>query len=299
MLAAAVPVVELRERAPLRARSSEEIAMSIPSSGAALRGRRALVTGASSGLGADFARELARRGADLVLVARREAEMQTLAAELRDREGVAVEVVPFDLGATDAPERLHAELAARGLAIDVLVNNAGFGVFGDYLAIPWERERAMLQLDIVTLAGLTKVFGRAMAERGWGRILQVASIGAYQATPTYAAYSAAKSFVLLFGEAVDFELAPRGVRCTVVSPGVTATEFLQVAGQRPTLYQRAFMMQSPQVTRAAVRAMLAGRRSVVPGLGNALLAWSVRLIPRRVATWIAWLTMRAGHATAG
>lgn len=252
-----------------------------------IHGKRALVTGASSGLGVDFARELARRGADLVLVARREQALEQVAAELRRDHGVAVDVVAMDLGERDAPQRLYDTLEARGLSVDILVNNAGFGLHGPFLEIPWEREREMLELDIVTLVHMTKLFARGMAARGEGRIMQIASIGAYQASPTYASYSAAKRFVLDFGQAINHELKGTGVSCTVVSPGVTATQFLEVAGQKPTLYQRLVMMKSPQVARIGVRALLARRASIVTGWMNVLTAWFATLSPRCMSTALA------------
>jgi hypothetical protein len=259
-----------------------------------IRGRWALVTGASSGLGADFARELAARGCPVVLVARREERLKRLAEEIGERHRVDARVVALDLGTPEGPAALHARVRDLGLAIDVLVNNAGFGVHGRFLDIPWERERAMLELDVLSLVHLTKLFTRDMVARGFGHVLQVASIGAFQPSPTYATYSAAKSFVASFSEALAWELRGSGVSVTVVSPGVTATEFLDVAGQRRTLYQRLTMMESPAVARAGVRAMLSRRRHVVPGLGNALTAWSMRLLPRRAQAAIAGLAMTAG-----
>lgn len=257
-----------------------------------IRGKRALVTGASSGLGVDFARNLAARGANLVLVARRQERLQEVAEGLRANNDVEVEIVVMDLASDEAPASLHEQLATAGRAIDILINNAGFGLYGDYLEIPWERERAMIDIDVVTVAHLTKLFARDMVSRGWGRILQISSIGAYQPTPTYAAYGAAKAFVLGFGEAVNFELRGTGVSCTVVSPGVTATEFLRVAGQQPTLYQRLYMMKSADVARIGIEAMLEQRASIIPGLHNSLTTWSLRFIPRKLATYIAWHTMR-------
>ena len=250
-----------------------------------LTGKTSLVTGAASGLGAGFARELARLGSDLVLTARREEQLRALQAELT-AGGTRVTVHPLDLAAPGAPQRLFDELHDAGTTVDVLINNAGFGAFGPFAETPWEREKAMLDIDITALVHMTKLFLPPMLERGDGRILQVSSIGAFQPSPTYATYAAAKSFVLSFGEALNHELRGTGVSCTVVCPGVTATEFLQVAGQSPTLYQRAMMMRSHDVVRAAVRAMLARRSSVVPGLGNALAAFAMRFIPR---TWAAAL----------
>ena len=257
-----------------------------------LNGRRALVTGASSGLGVDFARQLAAMGCALVLVARRAPELEALATDLRAAHGIAVRVIPLDLLSEDADDRLEAQLAAEGLAIDILVNNAGFGVYGPHLELPWAREQAMMRLDMERLVSLTKRFAVGMVARGWGRILNVASIGAYQPTPTYAVYAAAKAFVLNYSEAFAAELAGTGVTVTTLSPGVTATEFLQVSGQKPTLYQRLVMMDSPTVTRLGLKAMLAGRRSLVPGLLNTLTAWGTRLMPRRVQTWVAYQVMK-------
>jgi short-subunit dehydrogenase len=259
-----------------------------------LQGRRALVTGASSGLGADFARVLAEHGCHLVLVARREDRLKQLAEEIAAKHRVDVRVIATSLSEPDAPRELHERLAAEGLEIDVLVNNAGFGVYGPFLSIPWEREREMLQLDIVTVVELTKRFAADMVRRGRGWILQVASIGAFQPTPTYASYSAAKAFVLSFGEALAFELRGAGVKVSVVSPGVTATEFLQVSGQQATLYQRLAMMKSDDVARAGIRAMLRGKPSTVPGLVNKLPAFLMRLTPRRLQARIAHMSMNVG-----
>ena len=260
-----------------------------------LHGRCALVTGASSGLGADFARELAGRGCRLVLAARREDRLRALAEELRAAHGVEVRIEAVDLADGAAREALHERLRAAGVEVDVLVNNAGFGVFGEFLSIPWERERQMLELDVVALVHLTKLFAASMASRGRGWILEVASIGAYQPTPTYATYSAAKAFVLSFGEALAFELRGTGVAVTVVSPGVTATEFLQVSGQKTTLYQRLAMMKSPDVARAGIRALERGRPSTVPGLVNKVPAFLMRLTPRRLQARIAHLSMTLGQ----
>lgn len=256
-----------------------------------LRGKTALITGASSGLGADFARDLAVRGCNLVLVARREDLLRALQEEITARHSVAVRTIPIDLTEPEAPQRLYDRVAEAGADVEVLVNCAGYGLYGEFVAIPWERERNMLELDIITLVHLTKLFVRDMVARDSGYILQVSSIGAYQPSPTYATYSAAKSFVLYFGEALNYELRKTNVSCTVLSPGVTATEFLQVAGQRATRYQRLVMMRSRDVVRIGVESMLKRRGSVVPGRLNALMVWSTRLIPRRVAAALAYRLM--------
>lgn len=255
----------------------------------ALAGRTALVTGASSGLGADFARELARRGSNLVLVARREDRLAQLRSELT---GVTSTVLPVDLADPEAPARLHAELQARQIAVDVLVNNAGFGAFGMELEIPWDKTREMLMVDIVALTHLTKLFARDMVKRGAGHILQVASIGAYQPSPTYAAYSAAKSYVRSFSQALNYELRGSGVSSTVISPGVTATEFLAVSGQKRTWFHNATMMTSAEVAAIGIEAMLKRRYSVVPGLMNRLAALMTFVTPDPVNAAITYRAMK-------
>lgn len=252
-----------------------------------LKGRTALVTGASSGLGVDFARELARRGANLVLVARRRDALEAVAKELRNSHGVEVRVRPADLSDAPSRERLYREL--EGSNVDVLVNNAGFGLFGRFVESDWEPVNQMLQVDMVALSHLTRLFTPGMIRRCWGRILLIASTGAFQPSPTYASYSAAKSYVLSLGVALNHELRATGVSCTVACPGVTATEFFQVSGQRQTLYQRMTIMPSTKVANLAFKALLAQRPLVVIGRLNAFMAWSTRFMPR---TWSAALAYR-------
>ena len=258
----------------------------------ALEGKTALVTGASSGLGVEFARELARQGARLVLVARREDRLKLVQADLQTRLGATVSIVILDLGDPDNPKALYDLLKKQSIAVDMLVNNAGFGVFGMELDIPWERTREMLMLDIVALTHLTKLFARDMVKRGNGYLLQVASIGAYQPSPTYAAYSAAKSYVRSFSQALNFELRASGVSSTVISPGVTATEFLKVAGQKLTWFHKATMMTADEVARAGIRAMLKRRYSVVPGFMNWLTSILTAITPDPINAAITYRAMK-------
>lgn len=257
-----------------------------------LRGRVALVTGASSGFGVDFARILAAHGCTLVLVARREDRLKQLAGELARDHGIATHVVPQDLAAPGAAETLVERTRALGLDVDVLVNNAGYGVFGPFLDVPLARTRAMLAVEVGALTDLTRLFAEPMRARGRGWVLLVSSIGAFQATPGYSTYSAAKSYVLSFGEAIAAELAPHGVKVSTVCPGVAATEFIETAGQRKTLYQRLSMMPSRSVAEAAVKAMLRGKPCRIPGLQNSLPVFLMRFTPRRVATAMAGLFMK-------
>jgi short-subunit dehydrogenase len=259
-----------------------------------LKAKTALVTGASSGLGVDFARRLAQLGCNLILVARREDRLQAVRQELTQHYPVKVEIVVMDLEAPDAAQALYDRTAGSGQVVDVLVNNAGYGLYGEHMDIPWEKEKAMLDLDILVVAQLTKLFVAEMLKRNFGYVLLVSSIGGYQPSPTYASYSAAKSYVLNLGEALNYELRHTGVGVTVVSPGITATEFLKVSGQQPSLYQRLMMMKSEDVTRIGIDAMLRRKPSVVPGLMNAATVWSNRLIPRRMSAMVTELLMKTG-----
>ncbi len=260
-----------------------------------IQGRWALVTGASSGLGADFARELGRRGANLILVARREERLERLSREIAAEHRVETEIIVSDLSIPDARDALLRSLSDRGRAVDILINNAGVGVHGDFLENPWQEEREVIEVDVIALVHLTKMLLPEMVRRGFGRILQVASTAAYQPVPTYAVYGAAKAFVASFGEALNHELRGSGVTCTVVSPGVTDTEFQAVARHEYTSYMHRVQMKSPQVARIAIRALLRRRPSVVPGLHNAAAAWAARSAPRAVSTAVAGFFMQGGR----
>ncbi len=253
-----------------------------------LQSRRALVTGASYGIGADFARDLAARGCNLVLVARNEARLLELAAEITAKHAVQIDFVVVDLAEPRAAERLFEQVSARGLEIDVLVNNAGVGLHGVFGEQSLDRIQEMLRLNIMTLTALTHLFLPKMRERRFGRIVQIGSIASYLAGPLYAAYSASKAYVLSFGESLNEELRGTGVSCTVVCPGMTATNFFEAAGDdKPSLYQRLVSMSSRDVARIGVRAALQGRSSVVTGLLNKIQVLGQMLMPRRLAYFIA------------
>jgi short-subunit dehydrogenase len=257
-----------------------------------LQGKWALITGASSGFGIDFAHLLAERGANLVLVARRVQPMEELAAKLREKHDIRVHIESMDLARAEVADELKARLDAAAIEVDMLINNAGYGLFGDFLERPLTDTLNMLQLNMLGLTELTHVFAKDMVRRGNGQILLISSIGGYQATPLYAAYSATKSYVLLFGEALHDELKDKGVTVTVLSPGVTATSFLAVSGQKPTLYQRMYMMQSRPVAEIGLAALKSGRASIVAGWMNTITAWSNRLLPRFMQRKIAHLAMK-------
>ena len=247
-----------------------------------LAGKWALVTGASSGLGVEFATSLAERQANLVLVARRADRLTQLGAQLESRYRVRTAVEGVDLSTPGAGTTLKRRLDARGIDVDILVNNAGYGLYGSLVDQPLERTLDMLQLNIVTLTELTRLFAEGMVGRGSGHIILVASTLGYQGVPGYAAYAASKAYVLHFGEALHEELRPHGVTVTVLSPGVTATAFGDVAAQRDTGTLRFLMMQPRPVVRSGVAALLRRRSSVIAGAWNNLIVLSNRFTPRRL-----------------
>jgi uncharacterized protein len=266
--------------------------MTMAGSDERLRGKWAVVTGASSGLGREFAMQLAAKGMHIVAAARREERLEQLGRDIAGRFDTRVLPVPVDLSSEAGAQELHEAVTRERIEPFVLVNNAGFGLHGPFLSIPWDQERAMLDLDIVSLVSLTRRFGEDMVRRGEGHIVQVSSMAGYLAIPAYASYAAAKAFVLHHGIAIGKALRGTGVRVTVLSPGITATEFQQVAGQGLSLSQRIAIMQPDTVVRAGIRAMLRGRTSVVPGALNKLAIGIIRILPRGLAARIAGTVMR-------
>jgi uncharacterized protein len=246
-----------------------------------LYGKTVLITGASSGLGAEFARQFAALGCKLILVARRLERLQKLQAEILERFNTSIECIKMDLTEPNAPEQLFTQLEESGNAVDVLINNAGFGLFGEFLMMPWEHLHRMLELDVIAFTHLAHLYANDMIKRNSGYILLISSTGAFQPTPTYAVYSAAKSYVLSLGESLHYELRHTSVKVTVLCPGSTRTEFLEVAGQRPTAFQRAVMLNVEKVVRIGIKALLKGRASVVSGGINTFFAWGTRLLPRQ------------------
>jgi uncharacterized protein len=247
---------------------------------AAVAGKRALITGASSGLGLEFADLLAAQNVNLVLAARRREPMEKLAVDLRRKYGVDVVVEAIDLASPGAAARLKSSLDARSVTIDILVNNAGYGLHGDFRETPIERTVDMIQLNMTALTELTYLFGRDMASRRSGYILLVASLLAFQAVPGYAAYAATKAYVLALGEALHDEFRPHGVVVTSLCPGHTATGFDAAAGATASSLLRLLTMNPRPVADSGLRALLQGKAMVVAGLPNKMAAFSNRLTPR-------------------
>jgi short-subunit dehydrogenase len=234
-----------------------------------------LITGASAGLGVDFARQLAARGERLVLVARRKDRLVALAAELGNAR-----VVALDLGEAGATARLMADLAAHGERVACLVNNAGFGLAGRFADLDGPRQRQMIDLNCGALVELAHAVLPAMIAAGQGRILNVASTAAFQPGPGMAVYFATKAFVLSFSEALHEESRPHGVTITALCPGPTATEFGEVAGWGGHPLIDKLSAAAPDVVRAGIAAMDKGGAVAIPGLVNKAGAQGHRLLPR-------------------
>jgi short-subunit dehydrogenase len=243
-------------------------------------GKTALVTGASAGLGVELAWLFAADGHDVVLVARRGDRLQALAGEIEKKHGVRAVALAADLTDPSAPERILRGLADRGIAIEFLVNNAGFGTTGAFAELDPARELAMIQVNITALVHLTRLLLPQMRDRKSGRILNIGSTAGFQPGPFMAGYYASKAFVNSFTEALAYELRGTGVTATLSCPGATETEFARVAGNdKSRLFQMGAMGAQP-VAAQSYRAMMRGRTMVIPGLRNKLGLQSLRFAPR-------------------
>lgn len=239
----------------------------------------ALVTGASAGLGAEFARQLAARGMHLVLVARRRELMEQLAEELLTQHGTRCLVIPADLSDPTEPRRVLDEIAAQGVTVELLVNNAGFGIVGEVDNADLDRIQQMLRLNVSALTDLTYRLLPGMLQRGHGAILNVSSLSGFQPVAYMGAYSASKAFVLHFSEALHCELKDRGITVTAVCPGVTKTTFFDTAGA-PGWLQKHAALDVGYVVKKALKALARRRQCYVPGWRNFLLTLLVRFASR-------------------
>jgi short-subunit dehydrogenase len=239
-----------------------------------------LITGASSGFGEEFARQYAEQGHSLVLVARRLDLLQAIAGAIRQLHRVEVVVEQVDLSDVAAVVRLHQRLNERGIAIDILINNAGHGLQGQFADASLDAVMSMVQLDVASLTAVTHVFAQDMRMRKRGKILLVASLLSYLGVENFAVYSAAKAYVLRFGEALHREFKREGITVTAICPGMSDTGFAKAAQMKITPELRMLMMRPAPVVRAGIRALNAGRMSVVAGLANKVMAMFIWATPR-------------------
>jgi hypothetical protein len=252
----------------------------------------ALITGASAGLGYEFAKLFARDKYNLVLVARSGPKLDELAEQLRQRHGVSVKTIPLDLGLPRVAQDLFEETQRAGVHVDILVNNAGYGKSGEFAAIPVEEEYGQIQLNVTALTLLTKLYLGPMLERRSGKIMNVASTAAFQPGPLMAVYYATKAYVLSFSEAIADELRSSGVQVTCFCPGATLTEFQKRAEtENSRLFKQLAPMDAKTVAEDGYRALMAGKSLAISGFKNWLVAESVRFAPRKwvtaISRWVA------------
>jgi short-subunit dehydrogenase len=245
----------------------------------------ALITGASAGIGEAFARVFAANGFDLVLTARREERLKALAASLEGQHGIRVHVFRADLAEREAPGRLCEQLAAANITVDALVNNAGYGVPGSFVSVPWDRHADFLQVLLLSVTELTHRLLPGMLERGYGRIINVASLaGLIPAPAGHTLYAATKAFLIRFSEALSCEVGGRGVHVTAVCPGFTFSEFHDVTGTREMMrgLPSWMWMDAPAVAQQGYDAVMSGRPVYVTGRINTAISLLARYLPHRV-----------------
>ncbi len=248
------------------------------------RGKWALVTGASAGIGTALARELAAGGTNLVLTARRRDRLVGIAAELSAKHNIRTLVCVADLEQPGGPQQIFSFTEEKNIVVDLLVNNAGFGAYGEFQKVPIERLIGMTQVNVTAVVHMTHLFLPGMIARGSGDILIVASTAAFQAVPYISTYAATKAFDLYFAEGLAEEVRQYGVRVCALCPGSTETEFFQVAGQRN--HTRRAPETAEKVAHVGLTALASGKSSVISGFKNWLGAESVRLVPRRTVARI-------------
>jgi short-subunit dehydrogenase len=252
-------------------------------------GKTALITGASAGIGTALARVFAEHGFDLVLTARREDRLAQVAAELQNSFGVRATVIAADLADAGAPQRLFDETRTRGIAVDALVNNAGYGVPGSFRKTPWSTHADFMQVLVLAVLQLTHLFEPGMKERGYGRIMNVASLaGLVPGAAGQTLYGAAKSFLIKFSESLSLEHTGDGVLVSALCPGFTYSEFHDIAGVRGLVSKlpRYMWMDAETVARTGYRALMAGQAVCVPGKVNQTIASVTRLVPESLALGI-------------
>ena len=253
-----------------------------------------LITGASAGIGMEIARVFAEKGHDLVLVARRETQLQELADTLAAKHSVGCIVLPMDLTADGACRQLYDQVAARGIDIDVLVNNAGLLWGGAFRRSEHAEIYAMIELNIRVPTQLCRLFLEPMVERGRGRILNVASVGAFQPVPSLAVYAATKAYMLSFTEALGVELTGKGATTTVLCPGFTDTDMVRDE-QGQTTVPKMLIMPPQRVARAAYAACMSGDAVEVPGVANTIASTGAQLMPRWLVRSLSGMAVRGGR----
>ncbi|WP_201714207.1 SDR family NAD(P)-dependent oxidoreductase [Rossellomorea arthrocnemi] len=246
-----------------------------------------LITGASSGIGLNFSHKFAGSGHDVILVARSEGKLMNLSREIESKYGVKAHVLTSDLSNPEAPKKLYEEVKAKGINVDILINNAGFGLFGEFEETEMSKELDMIQVNITALTELSKYLGKEMVMRKSGQIVNVASTAAFQPGPLMAVYYATKAYVLSLSEALANEWAPHGVKVSALCPGATKTGFSDAAElQSSKLFQSGVMSVEDVVEEGFKQMMTNTKTVIVPGMKNRILTQSIRFMPRKMVTSI-------------
>lgn len=257
--------------------------------------KTALITGASEGIGYEFARLFAKNGVNLILVARNESKLKSISVELSKNSG-RVDYYTKDLSDLNNAMFIYDDIKNRNIRVDYLVNNAGFGINGEFVNIDWQKELEMYNLNMLTLSYFTKVFAREMKTGNYGRILNVGSTGSFQPGPYMAGYCATKAFVLSLSEAVNYELRGSNVRVSTLCPGVTDSKFHSVASTEKTLMSKFLSHATPaEVALYGYRLMMKGNSLGIQGFANNLMIMTNRFAPRRIVTAISGKLLRASR----
>ena len=253
--------------------------------------KTALITGASTGIGYEFVKLFAKEGYDLVITARDETKLKEIANEVQNKHNLKVKVLPKDLSKQFASEDIFNEVKNENINVDVLVNNAGFGIFDVYWKVDHKKEREMLQVNVIALVELTNLFAKDMMNRGGGKILNVASTAAFQPGPTMAGYYASKAFVLSYSQAVDFELRKKGVQVSTLCPGATTTEF-QIRAKIKVInfFKKGMTMSAEEVAQIGYNGLMNAKSVIIAGNINRIIANISKVSPNKVSMKIVnWL----------
>jgi len=250
-----------------------------------------LITGASEGIGLEFAKIFVKEKYDLVIIARNETKLNELANEIKSKHNVNVKVIAKDLSKQNASEEIFNELKNENIVTDILVNNAGFGVFDNYWNVDLQDEKNMLQVNIIALAELTILIAKDMANRCGGKILNVASTAAFQPGPTMPGYYASKAFVLRYSQAINFEMRKKGVQVSTLCPGPTITKFQTRAKMNETnMFKRRIAMSAEEVASIGYEGLMKGRSVIITGGLNWLAAMASRIAPSKISMRVVnWL----------
>ncbi len=249
-----------------------------------------LITGASSGIGKEMAYVYAENKYNLILVARRKENLEAIKSDIEQKHKLDVQIFDVDLSKTNSAELLYNKVSEQKLKVDVLINNAGFGINGKFKDIDMEWEESMLILNMITLTKLTKLFVKDMLKTGSGNIINIASTASFQAVPNFATYAATKAYVLHFSEAIAYELKNDNITVTAICPGATKSEFAEVAEVDQKLFSKA--PSSRELAEFTFSAMKKGKVTSIHGLMNNLLVLSARTTPRKIVTAVAANVMK-------